>query len=174
MLRVIFIGYMGIGKTTFGRALAKSLNLTFYDLDWYIASRRRKTITEIFEEEGAEAFRDIERNMLHEVAEFEDVVISCGGGTPCFYDNMEYMNQQAVTIYLKADLDFILNHLQDSKNQRPLLKGKTEAELRDFVSEQLPEREKYYMQAKHIIELSDILGKEKIYGKIEEIKELLL
>ena len=89
MQRIIIIGYMGAGKTTVGKALAKALGLDFYDLDWYIESRMHKTVKQIFDEQGEEGFRRIEHNMLHEVAEFEDVIISCGGGTPCFFDNMD-------------------------------------------------------------------------------------
>ena len=98
MTRIIIIGYMGAGKTTVGKALAKELGMTFYDLDWYIESRMRKTIPQIFEEKGEEGFRKIENTMLHEVAEFEDVILSCGGGTPCFFDNMEYLNRQGHTV----------------------------------------------------------------------------
>ena len=85
---------MGAGKTTIGRVLARELGLDFYDLDWYIEDRFHKKIPDIFAEQGEEGFRDIERKMLHEVAEFENVIVSCGGGTPCFFDNMEYMNAQ--------------------------------------------------------------------------------
>ena len=77
--------------------------MPFYDLDWYIESRMRKKVSEIFAERGEEGFRQIERNMLHEVAEFEDVVISCGGGTPCFFDNMDYLNQQSQVVWLKVE-----------------------------------------------------------------------
>ena len=90
--RVIIIGYMGSGKTTVGIELAKRVGFAFYDLDWYIESRMRKTVKQLFDERGEEGFRTIEHNMLHEVAEFENVVVSCGGGTPCFYDNMDYLN----------------------------------------------------------------------------------
>jgi shikimate kinase len=83
---------MGAGKTTVGKALGKELGMMFYDLDWYIESRMRKTVSQIFAEKGESGFREIERNMLHEVAEFENIILSCGGGTPCFFDNMEYMN----------------------------------------------------------------------------------
>lgn len=102
MRPIIIIGYMGAGKTTIGKALAKDLGVMFYDLDWYIESRMRKTVKQIFDEAGEDGFRQIEHNMLHEVAEFENVVLSCGGGTPCFFDNMEYMNQCGETVYLKA------------------------------------------------------------------------
>ena len=93
---------MGAGKTTLGWALSKILGFRFYDLDWYIETRMRKTIAQIFEERGEDGFRVIERNMLHEVAEFENVIIACGGGTPCFFDNMDYLNQQGETVYMNA------------------------------------------------------------------------
>ncbi len=155
MTRIIIIGYMGVGKTTYGRQLAEDLGLTFYDLDWYISTRRRKSIAQLFNELGSEAFRKIEREMLHEVAEFENVVISCGGGTPCYFDNMDYMNRQAETIYLKADTEYIFNHLVNSKNERPLLKGMTPGQLKTFIKNQLSEREPFYSQAKKTI----VIGK---------------
>ena len=88
---------MGAGKTTIGHQLSKRTGMMFYDLDWYIESRPRKNVSEIFAKKGEEGFRKIERAMLHEVAEFEDVIISCGGGTPCFFDNMDYLKQQGET-----------------------------------------------------------------------------
>ena len=118
MRRIIIIGYMGAGKTTVGKALSKELNIPFYDLDWYIESRMRKTVPQIFAERGEEGFRKIEHNMLHEVAEFENVIISCGGGTPCFYDNMEYMNAQGDTVYLKASPEVLYGHLKIGKTER--------------------------------------------------------
>ena len=132
MKRIIIIGYMGSGKTTVGRALAKELNLTFYDLDWYIESRMRKTVKQLFDEMGEEGFRKIEHNMLHEVAEFEDTVISCGGGTPCFFDNMDYMNRQGETVYLKATPEVLYGHLKMGKTVRPLLLDKTGEEVKEL------------------------------------------
>ena len=112
MKRIILIGYMGSGKTTVGRQLAMALGLSFYDLDWYIEMRFHRSVARIFAESGEEGFRQIERNMLHEAAEFEDVVLSCGGGTPCFYDNMEYMNAQGQVVYLKAEPQVLIDHLR--------------------------------------------------------------
>ena len=85
--------------------------MPFYDLDWYIENRLRKTIQQIFDERGEDGFRRVEYNMLHEVAEFENVIISCGGGTPCFFDNMEYMNGQGETIFLQAEPEVLFRHL---------------------------------------------------------------
>jgi shikimate kinase len=173
MTRIILIGYMGAGKTTIGKALSKELGIIFYDLDWYIESRMRKTVSEIFAERGEEGFRKIEYNMLHEVAEFEDVIISCGGGTPCFFDNMDYLNQQGLTVYLKADPEVLYKHLQMAKVERPLLKGKSKEELLTFIKEQLEKREPFYTKARYTLDVSLMDNYEKIKISVGKIKELL-
>ncbi|MBR4757471.1 MAG: shikimate kinase [Bacteroidaceae bacterium] len=173
MKRIILIGYMGAGKTTIGRQLAMALGLQFYDLDWYIEMRYHKKVSEIFAEEGEEHFRDLEQRMLHEVAEFEDVVISCGGGTPCFFDNMEYMNQQAETIYLKIEPEVLAMHLKMGRTVRPLILGKSEDELLQYIKDSLVVREPYYMKAKHIIDVSLMDNFEKIAITINLIRERL-
>lgn len=174
MKRIILIGYMGAGKTTIGRALAKELGLDFYDLDWYIENRRRKKIPQIFEELGEEGFRKIEYNMLHEVAEFENVILSCGGGTPCFFDNIDYMNQQGDVVYLKASPEVLYKHLLMGKAERPLLKGKSPEQLIDYIREQLAYREQFYSKARHTLDVSLMDNYEKIKITIEKLKELLL
>ena len=173
MKRIVLIGYMGSGKTTVGKALAKEIGLPFYDLDWYIESRMRKKVSQIFAEQGEEGFRRIERNMLHEVAEFEDVVVSCGGGTPCFFDNMDYLNGQAQVVYLKADPEVLHKHLLMGKGDRPLLKGKTPEELIAFIREQLEKREPFYTKARYTLDVSLMDNYEKIKITIDKMKELL-
>ena len=173
MIRIILIGYMGAGKTTVGKALAKELGVPFYDLDWYIESRMHKTVAQIFAEKGEEGFRKIEHNMLHEIAEFEDVIVSCGGGTPCFFDNIDYMNQQGPVIYLKADPEVLYKHLVMSKNDRPLLRGKSPEELITFIREQLEKREPFYTKAKYTLDVSLMDNYEKIKISIEKLRELL-
>jgi len=173
MKRIILIGYMGAGKTTVGKALSKELGIPFYDLDWYIESRRRKTVPQIFAELGEEGFRQIERNMLHEVAEFEDVIISCGGGTPCFFDNMDYLNQQGQVVYLRCEPDVLQKHLMMGKTERPLLKGKSPEELNAFIREQLEKREPFYTKAQYTLDVSLMDNYEKIKITIEKLKELL-
>ncbi len=173
MKRIVLIGYMGSGKTTVGKALAKEIGLPFYDLDWYIESRMRKKVSQIFAERGEDGFRQIERNMLHEVAEFEDVVISCGGGTPCFFDNIDYLNQQAQVVYLRCEPEVLRQHLLMGKGDRPLLKGKSPEELIDYIREQVAYREQFYTKARYQLDVSLMDNYEKIKITIEKLKELL-
>lgn len=173
MQRIIIIGYMGSGKTTVGRALAHNLGLSFYDLDWYIESRMHKTVKQLFDEKGEAGFRLIERNLLHELAEFENIVISCGGGTPCFFDNMAYLNAQGDTVYLKATPDVLYGHLKMGKTVRPLLLDKTEDEMQTFISRQLAERETYYNKAKYTLDVNLMDNYEKIKISVQKLRELL-
>ena len=170
MKAIILIGYMCVGKTTIGKELATRRGQMFYDLDWYIEERFRKRVPQIFAEEGEEAFRKKERNMLHEVAEFENVVVSCGGGTPCFFDNIDYMNQAAEVIYLKASPETILSHLKISKGKRPLLEGMTPEELQTFVTDQIQTREDFYLRARHVVDVDVLDSAEKINRLVELIE----
>ena len=130
-------------------------------------------MSQLFQEIGEEGFRTIERNMLHEVAEFENVIISCGGGTPCFFDNMDYMNQQGQVVYLKATPQVLYNHLLMGKGHRPLLEGKTPEELIAFISEHLKQREPYYTKARYQLDVSLMDNYEKIRLTIEQLKKIL-
>lgn len=173
MTRIILIGYMGAGKTTIGRILAESLSLPFYDLDWYIEERQRRTISQIFADQGESGFREIERKTLHEAAEFEDIVLACGGGTPCFFDNMEYMNRQAQTVYLKASPEVLLRHLRMGRTERPLLKDKTEDEMRQYIQESLTAREPFYNQAQYTLNIDVLDNQDKIEDTVRMLRELL-
>lgn len=170
MKRIIIIGYMGSGKTTVGHALSQELGLPFYDLDWYIETRMHRTVKQIFDEKGEEGFRKIEHNLLHEVAEFEDVIISCGGGTPCFFDNIDYINRQGETVYLKCTTDVLYKHLKMGKTVRPLLLNKTPDEVKTFIEAQLKLREPFYAKAKHIVDVSLMDNKEKIKTTVDAIR----
>ena len=130
----------------------------------------RKRVPEIFAERGEAGFREIERNMLHEVAEFENVVVSCGGGTPCFFDNMDYLNQQGDVVYLRATPEVLFRHLKMGKGIRPLLQGKNDDELLAFIKEQLAKREEFYMKANHIVEIPCMENEDKINQTIELVK----
>ena len=133
----------------------------------------RKTVAQIFAERGEEGFRQVERNMLHEVAEFEDVIISCGGGTPCFFDNMEYLNAQGETVYLKATPEVLYKHLQMGKTIRPLLRDKTPEETLAFINTQLAYREPFYNKARHTLDVNLLDSYEKINVSVQRIREAL-
>ncbi len=173
MKRIILIGYMGSGKTTVGKALSKETGMMFYDLDWYIENRMRKSVSQIFAERGEEGFRKIEYNMLHEVAEFEDVIISCGGGTPCFFDNIDYMNLQGDVVYLKSKPETLYQHLLMAKVERPLLKNKTEEELIAYITEHLKEREPFYSKARYTLDVNILDNNDKIQGSVAALRQLL-
>lgn len=164
---------MGAGKTTAGRELAKELNLEFIDLDHFIQARFQKTVNQLFQEVGEGEFRNIERNMLREVGEFENVVISAGGGTPCFFDNMDYMNLAGITIYLKASPKALSDRLNTCKDKRPLIKDKNEAELYSFVVESLSKREPFYTKAKIVFETEDLVTKEDVNKYVQQLIEKL-
>lgn len=147
MKRIFLVGYMGAGKTTVGKDLACRAGLTFIDLDYYIEGRYCKSVSQIFAEKGEEAFRQIERKMLHEVAEFEDVLISTGGGAPCFFDNIEFMNGCGTTVYLKVSVEELAKRLEMCKHTRPILKGRSGKELREFIADSLEKRSPFYMRS---------------------------
>lgn len=172
-LRILLIGYMGAGKTTIGKALSDEMNIPFYDLDWYIEARMHRNIKQLFEERGEEGFRKIEQAMLHEVAKNENVIIACGGGTPCFFDNMDYMNRQGTTVYLKALPEVLYAHLKMGKTIRPLLLGKTEEEIGQLIVRQVAERESYYLKAKYVLNINLLNSAEKIKEAVYSLRELL-
>lgn len=173
MRSVILVGYMGSGKTTVGRQLALALGREFYDLDWYIETRYRSTVARLFAERGEAGFRLLERAMLHEAAEFDGVVLSCGGGTPCFFDNMDYMNSRAETVYLKARPDVLAAHLRMGRVERPLIKGKGPEELLRYIGETLKEREPYYAKARHTLDVSLLDNYEKVKVSVRLLRNEL-
>ena len=173
MIRIFLIGYMGAGKTTLGKAFARAMGLTFVDLDWYIEERFHKTVSQIFAERGEEGFRELEKRMLHEASDFEDVVISVGGGTPCFFDNMDYMNQVGETVFLDVDNQVLFRRLKVAKQQRPLLANKTDEELMAFIQEALEKRLPHYTKAKHVFNGELLENRYQIQQSVERLKELL-
>ena len=170
MTRIFLVGYMGAGKTTLGHALAKELGIQFIDLDNYIENRFCKTIAQIFAEKGEEEFRNIERRMLHEVGEFEDVIISTGGGTPCFFDNIEYMNSQGTTVFLDVPVERLFIRLSIARQKRPLIKDKNDAELKAFITEQLEKRNEHYSKALHSFRADKLEDKKEISLSVEAFR----
>lgn len=174
MVRVFLCGYMGSGKTTLGKSLASTMNLTFIDLDNFIESRQHKTVKEIFAEVGESGFRDIERKSLIEVSEYEDVIISLGGGTPCFFDNMDIVNAAGVSVYLKPSEEVLLARLIKGKHKRPLLADKSDDEILGVIREQLAWREPYYLKSKITFEASHLECKEDIHLNAEKLAAMIL
>lgn len=159
MQPIFLIGYMGCGKSTLGRIASSMSDRSFIDLDSYIEGRFHATVREIFAERGEERFRELERAMLHEVGLFEDVIVACGGGTPCFFDNMEWMNAHGTTVYLDTSVDKLFTRLKRGRHKRPLIAEKTDEELRDFIVKALEGRMPHYSKAK-IVFRGDLLDSE--------------
>lgn len=173
MLRIFLTGYMGAGKTTLGKAFARELGVPFIDLDWYIEERFHKSIRQLFEERGEESFRRLERDMLHEVGEFEDVIISTGGGTPCFFDNMEYMNTRGETVFLEVHPDILFRRLKVATRQRPVLQDKTDEELRTFILQALEQRMPVYTRAKYRLDGGQLESRHEIARSVHRLRQIL-
>lgn len=153
-MRIFLIGMMGAGKTTTGEQLAEELRVPFVDLDEFIEKREQKTIAQIFEQEGPDKFREKERAALEVVVhEFDEVVVATGGGTPCFYDNMAFINKYGRSVFLDVTEEEILNRLKATdRATRPLLAGKSDGGLREFITTTLKQRRHFYNQATYILD----------------------
>ena len=155
--RIFLVGYMGSGKSSVGRLLAKKTGWPFIDLDLFIENRYRKSVSQIFSENGETVFREMEQHILREVSLFEQAVISTGGGTPCFHNNMALMKQSGITIYLKVSIPELTKRLEASKHSRPLIKNKTKEDLAAFITENLKVREVFYNAADMILDIDTLL-----------------
>lgn len=173
MRRIFLIGYMGCGKTSIGKQLAKKLDLSFVDLDAFIENRHHKSVRSLFEERGEAAFRQIEKQALEEVAQFEDTVVSTGGGTPCFFNNLEVMNLSGTSIYLEVSINELASRLLSAKDKRPLLKDKDEEELISFITDSLSKRKQFYEQATHTYRAELLTSKKDIDTTVDHIVSLL-
>ena len=152
---IYLIGYMGAGKTTFGKQIARKLGMTFIDSDDYIVEKFHSSINEIFEIHGEKEFRKMEREALEEISLQENAVVATGGGLPCFYDNMAYMKKHGICVYLKVDENELADRLDSIKASRPLLKDKSREELKQSVHDMLQTREPYYNRANIIVDATD-------------------
>lgn len=151
-MKYFLVGYMACGKTRHGKEIAEEKGMRFIDLDAYIVDREKRTVTEIFAESGEEKFRKLETLYLHEICDlYKDFVLSTGGGTPCFNNNMEYMNSQGHTIFMNTDPDTITERLIRGKHKRPIVSGLADAEICGFVEKHLRERLPFYLLAKEHI-----------------------
>lgn len=150
-MRIYLIGYMGSGKTTLGKELAAKLKYRFMDLDKQIEKKTKKTIADIFRKKGEDKFRVMEKKELHETKKSRNIVIATGGGTPCFFDNMDWMNEHGVTIYLEVSAGVLFYRLVKEKAERPLLKDLTDVELMEQIVIHLTTRESFYSKAKLVV-----------------------
>ncbi len=151
-MKIFLIGFMGSGKTYWGTLLAEKLQLPFFDLDEVITEHEGNTITELFSEKGEEYFRYREKEYLERLTEEnESYIISCGGGTPCFFNNIQIMNKTASVIWLNTEIDVLVNRLLKQKTTRPLIRDIEDAELKYYILKKILSRKKYYEQADLIV-----------------------
>lgn len=156
-MKIFLIGFMGSGKTFWGRQLSQKLNLPFFDLDEQVVNAENKTINEIFEEHGEEYFRMKEKEVLHIITESHtDFVMSCGGGAPCYFNNIEYMNRTGITVWLNFSTDTLFKRLVKEKEQRPLVKALSDDQLKGFIKKKFADRKIYYEQAEMVVEDENI------------------
>jgi shikimate kinase len=163
-------GYMGSGKTSIGRAVARNLNLEFKDLDNLIIEESGMSISDFIGERGELAFRKLERQLLLEHEDF-DGIFSCGGGTPCYYDNAEWMVSKGQAVYLRASPSWLHHRLASSRTRgikRPQLSGVEDLDLAEFIAKHLFERQHFYQMAQHKIAV-DQNSKEQVIENLERL-----
>jgi shikimate kinase len=147
-MKIFLIGFMGSGKTHWGRLLSEKLGIRFFDLDEQIVEHAEKSIPEIFSTQGEEIFRLMEKDVLHIITESHDsFVMACGGGSPCYFNNIEYMNESGTTVWINVPLETLFERLVQEKDKRPLIKDLSDEQLNGFISKKFSDRRIYYEQA---------------------------
>ena len=164
---VFLIGYMGSGKTKTAELLARKLSFEFLDTDHLIEKREGKSINEIFKSSGEDYFRLVEMDVLHSLGQKNNVVVATGGGLPCFFDNMEWINKHGISIYLNVPIGMLIQRLKNDNSDRPHLQGLDEIKLAEKVKSQMELREGYYNKAKINFDISH----KSIAILLEEISE---
>ena len=155
-MKIFFIGFMGCGKTTWGRKLAVHLGYEFMDLDHILEAQAGMTIAEYFSVHGEDAFRKLESSVLKETVYSENAIISTGGGLPCFFDHMDWMNANGKTLYIKLSAKTFAERLENAKTRRPVLQDKHGDELVAFIADKLAERDGFYNRASYIVNGIDL------------------
>ena len=164
---------MGAGKTVLGKRLSSRMNLNYIDTDHFIENRYYKKVSDVFASEGEESFREMERRVLFELSEYENIVISTGGGLPCYNDNMKVMNETGITIFLDVSVETLAARLEKSKNVRPVLAERKGSELIDFIRESLARRRMYYEQSKIRLRAGRTNTKQEVEQLIKELDALM-
>jgi shikimate kinase len=155
-MQIFLIGFMGSGKSYCGKLWAANSDFSFIDLDAVIEKNEDTTIAKIFEEKGETYFRELESTTLHSLHNQQNTIIACGGGTPCFHNNMQWMNANGTTVYLKGTPQLLAQRVLNEKQQRPILSNIKDEELEDFIEKKLTERELFYNQAKVILDAGNV------------------
>jgi len=168
-MKIYLTGYMGSGKTKTGRALAAALKYTFVDTDAWVEEEAGKTIQQIFAEKGEEYFRQLETVVLQKTGSMNRVVVATGGGLPCYHDNMHWMNEHGITVYLEANEGLLFHRLATSKQGRPLIEKLNDVELMEQISRHLTERHPIYSLSKIKVNAMS-LNLKTLQGKIEKMK----
>ena len=152
-MKIFIIGFMGSGKTHWGKLVSEKLRIPFFDLDEQIIAHEEKSIPDIFKENGEEYFRLIEKDILHIITEsHENFVMACGGGTPCYFNNIDYMNSSGTSIWINTPVDVLYQRLINEKEQRPLIKNLSDSNLKSFITKKFSDRRIYYRQADIVID----------------------
>jgi shikimate kinase len=152
-MKIFLIGFMGSGKTHWGRQLSLKLDIPFFDLDEQVTSHEGKAINEIFADEGEEYFRLSEKDTLHIITESHDsFVMACGGGTPCYFNNIEYMNRAGTTVWINTAIETLHQRLIKEKDKRPLIKELDDDQLKSFIGKKYSDRRIYYEQADVVVD----------------------
>jgi shikimate kinase len=161
-MTIILIGYMGSGKSTVAKKMATLLNYQLIDLDTYIENEQKQTIAELFASAGEKKFREIEHHTLKNLMLNKNTIIACGGGTPCYFNNIKLMNLHGITIYIQMEAEALVKRLINAKSKRPLIANKSETELSIFINEQLNVRSAFYEQANYTVNGINLNAKELI------------
>ncbi|UWX66907.1 shikimate kinase [Empedobacter stercoris] len=151
---ISLIGYMGSGKSTTGKDLAKALGFEFIDLDDFIEQKYQTKISDIFKKEGELGFRKKEREALKEILTTTNIVLSLGGGTPVYYNNMEEIVKNSISIFMRVQLPQLVKRLENRKETRPLIAHLSNEEMTEFIAKHLFERNQYYEKAKYTISIT--------------------
>ena len=156
-MKIFLIGFMGCGKSHWGKQLSEKLQIPFFDLDEKVEENEGKTVTEIFAEYGEEYFRLLEKDVLHLLTEsHESFIMATGGGTPCFYNTIDYLNAKGTTVWINCSVDCLFQRLKKEKEKRPLIRSISDAELKTYIIKKYSTRKIYYRKAKLIITEDDV------------------
>jgi shikimate kinase len=169
-MRIYLIGFMGCGKSHIGKELALLMKYKFIDIDEYISLANKKSVNEIFEKKGEDFFRKEEKKAIRKISEMKNMVVAAGGGLPCFNDNMNWMNENGITVYLEASPQFLYHRLFTEKKTRPLISNIGDIELVDFITGKLLERKEFYEQAQIIVS-AEKMNIKKLKEKILKLKK---